>query len=266
MKFTRILIIVGICCVAGLLCVYVMHLQAQDRGRGARVALNTNEQQSVTQRIEQFRNRQRGNWGEQGQPERNVNWGNQDRSEDRSSRNSEDYYNVIVNNNIFRPLGWRPSKTEPEYTFNGTWVAEDASKSVGYVTERRSNRFHTVGIGDKIGDAVVTDIKEKEISLDKNGEKITLRAGTMQFLKTGSSRRGGESRGNDNNRDNDEERNASSDRENNDRSEREASERRRREWTERAQEMRRRYESASRRDRERMRREFMERGGFRGHR
>lgn len=242
-----------------------MHLQAQDRGRGARVALNTNEQQSATQRMEQFRNRQRGSWGEQGQAGRNANWGNRDRSEDSSSNNSEDYYSVIVNNNIFRPLGWRPPTREPEYTYNGGRIAEDASKSVGYVTERRSNRFYTVGIGDKIGDAVVTDIKDKEISLDKNGEKITFRRENNMFLKTGSSRRGGESRGNDNN-DNNEERNASSNRENNDRSEREAAERRRQEWAQRAQEMRRRFESASRGDRERMMREYRERGGFRGRR
>ena len=265
MKFTRILIIVGICCVAGLLLVFGMHLQAQDRGRGARVALNTNEQQSATQRMEQFRNRQRGSWGEQGQAERNANWGNRDRSEDSSSSNSEDYYNVIVNNNIFRPLGWRPPNREPEYAFVTTSVYDDASLSVGYVEERRSNRTHAVGIGDKIGDAVVTDIKDKEILLDKDGEKITLRRGNNFFLKTGSSRRGGESRGNDNN-DNNEERNASSNRENNERSEREASERRRQEWAQRAQEMRRRFESASRGDRERMMREYRERGGYRGRR
>lgn len=266
MKFTRILIIVGICCIAGLLLVYGMHLQAQDRGRGARVALNTNEQQSATQRMEQFRNRQRGSWDEQGQAGRNATWGNRDRSEDSSSGDSEDYYSVIVNNNIFRPLGWRPPNREPEYAFVTTSVYDDASLSVGYVEERRSNRTHAVGIGDKIGDAVVTDIKDKEILLDKNGEKITLRRGNNLFLKTGSSRRGGESRGNDNNRDNDEERNASSDRERDNRSEREASERRRQEWAERAQEMRRRFESASRGDRERMMREWRERGGYRGRR
>ncbi len=267
MKFSRILIILGICCVAGLLLVFGMRLQAQDSGRGGKVALNTNDQQSVRERIEQFRNRQRGNnRGEQGRSERNVNWGNRDRSEDNSSSNSEDYYSVIVNNNIFRPLGWRPPKREPEYGFVGTRVAEDASKSVGYVSERRSNRFHTVGIGDKIGDAVVTEIKDKKILLDKNGETITLRAGSLQFLKTGGSRRGGEARENDNNRDNDEERRASSNRDDNERREREAAERRRQEWAQRAQEMRRRFESASRGDRERMMREFQQRGGYRGRR
>ena len=144
-------------------------------------------------------------------------------------------------------------------------MPKDASTSVGYVLEKRSNRFYTAGIGDKIGEAVVKDIKDKKILLDKNGEEITLKAGNLQFLNSGGSRRG-ESRGNDSNRDNDEERRASADRERNNRNEREADERRRREWTERAQEMRRRFESASRGDRERMMREFRERGGFRGRR
>ena len=267
MKFSRILIILGICCIAGILLVFGLHLQAQDSGRGGRAALNTNERQAVAERMEQFRNRQSGNnRGEQGRSERNVNWGNRDRSEERSSSNNEDYYSVIVNNNIFRPLGWRPPKKEPEYAFVGTRVAEDASKSVGYVEERRSNKTHTVGIGDKIGDAVVTDIKDKEILLDKDGEKITLRIGNNVFLKIGGYRSGGESRGNDNNRDNDEERQASSNRDDHERREREAAERRRQEWSERAQEMRRRFESASREDRERMMHEFRERGGFRGRR
>lgn len=267
MKFTRILIIVGICCVAGLLLVFGMHLQAQDRGRSGRVALNTDQRQAVAQRMEQFRNRQwDNNRGEQGRSEQNVNWGNRDRSEGSSSSNSEDYYNVIVNNNIFRPLGWRPPNREPEYAFVTTSVYDDASKSVGYVEERRSNKTHTVGIGDKIGDAVVTDIKDKEILLDKDGEKITLRRGSNVFLKIGGSRSGGGSRENDNNnRDNDEERRASN-RDDNERREREAAERRRQEWSQRAQEMRRRFESASRGDRERMMREFRERGGYRGRR
>lgn len=244
-----------------------MHLQAQDRGRSGRVALNTDQRQAVAQRMEQFRNRQWGNnRGEQGRSEQNVNWGNRDRSEDSSSSNSEDYYNVIVNNNIFRPLGWRPPNREPEYAFVTTSVYDDASKSVGYVEERRSNKTHTVGIGDKIGDAVVTDIKDKEILLDKDGEKITLRRGSNVFLKIGGSRSGGGSRENDNNnRDNDEERRASN-RDDNERREREAAERRRQEWSQRAQEMRRRFESASRGDRERMMREFRERGGYRGRR
>lgn len=245
-----------------------MRLQAQDSGRDARVALNTKDQQSAKQHKEQFRNRQRGNnWGEQGRSERNANWGTRERSENNSSRNSEDYYSVIVNNNIFYPLGWKPPNKEPEYTFVGTFVAEDASTSEGYVLEKRSNKFYTAGIGDKIGDAVVTDIKDKEILLDKNGEKITLKAGNMQFLQIGGSQHGRESRGNNRSRGNNsnKERNASTDGDNN-RSERETDEQRRQEWYQRAQEMHRRFENASKEDRGRMMREFRERGRFRGRR
>lgn len=247
-----------------------MHLQAQDSGKDAKVAFNTNErQQQATQRTEQSRNRQRGgNWGEQGRSEQGGNWRNQERSENTSSNNSADYYNVIVNNNIFRPLGWRPPNKEPEYSYIGAYVSDDATKSEGYVLEIRSNRFYTAGIGDKIGDAVVTDIKKKEILLDKNGEKITLKLGNEQWLKAGGSRRGDSSRGDDDrNRNDNEERRSSADRDDEERKNREAAEQQRRqEWAERAQEMRRRFESASRGDRERMMREFRERGGFRGRR
>ena len=269
MKYSRILIIVGICCVVGLLLVLGMHLHAQDKGRDAKVALNTNErQQQPTQRMEQSRNRQRGgNWGERGRSEQDRNWRNQERSENTSTNENEDYYNVIVNNNIFRPLGWRPPNKEPEYSFIAAVVYEDESKSEGCVLETRSNRFFIAGIGDKIGDAVVTGIKKKEILLDKNGEKITLKLGNQQFLQTSGSRRG-DSRGDDNrNREDEERRKTNADRENEERKQKEAAEQRRRqEWAERSQEMRRRWESSSRGDRERMMREFRERGGFRGRR
>ncbi len=267
MKISRILIVVGICCIAGLLLVFGMHLQAQDRGRNTRVALNTNEGQQSAQRNEQFRNRQRGtNWGQEGRSNQSANWGNRERSENTPSNDEGDYYSVIVNNNIFRPLGWRPPNKEPEYTFISTSVYDNESESKGYVLERRSNQSYTVRIGDKIGDAVVTDIKDKEIFLDKDGERITLKPGNVWLQANGSSRRGGESRDNRNNDNNDDERNASS------RSDREAEERERQAEQQRSrargwEEARNRFRSASPQERERMMREWRERsGGYRGRR
>ncbi len=279
MKFAKVLSILGIGCVLGLLLVFGIRLQAQNDASNEKFIAATENKQQMPQRSGQFRNRQQGsNWGGQG---RQQNWGGQQRSDDSNSSSSADYYRVIVDNNIFRPLGWRPPQRQPEYTFIGTSVSTDGSKLEGYILERRSNKFYTAVIGDKIGDAVVTDIKQKQILLDKDGEVITLKAGNMQFLQGGSSR-GGSSRGNDNRNDNrDEDRRASSRSSDADKraveikAKEEAERRAREERSRRWQEGMSRYRNASPEQRERMIREYRERmgssrggdrGGFRGRR
>ncbi len=97
------------------------------------------------------------------------------------------FYHIIVNNNLFRPLGWKPPKEEPEYRLLGTAIGVN---SEAFVVENRSNQFYVVSVGDEIGDARIKEIEEKRITLDKNGETITLNTGGMEFLKTdGSSSR-----------------------------------------------------------------------------
>ncbi len=286
MEFKKILSILGIGCVLGLLLVFGIRLQAQNEDKEKLIAATENRSQ-MEQRSAQFRNRQQGsNWGGQGRQQnwggqnRQQNWGGQQRSNDSNASSSTDYYRVIVDNNIFRPLGWRPPRQEPEYTFIGTSVSTDGSKLEGYILERRSNKFYTAVIGDKIGDAVVTDIKQKQIILDKDGEVITLKAGNMQFLQGGSSR-GGSSRGNNRNDNRDEDSRTSSrssDKEKaaaeakaKEEAERRAREERSRRW----QEGMSRYRNASPEQREQMMRQFRERmgssrggdrGGFRGRR
>ena len=130
--------------------------------------------------------------------------------------------------------------------------------------ERRSNRFYTASVGDEVGDAIVKEIKEKEIILDKDGETITLKGGNLQFLSKGNTNRGNsrgnrdESAENNNNEANEERNNRNRDRE--------ASERERSRRESMASEMRRRFQSASSEERMRMIQEFRERSRGRGRR
>ena len=257
MKLSRILVILGIGCVVGLLLFYGVKLQAQNRPNRDTITANAGDMNADrSSRMGQFRNQQQGS-----------NRGTQNSSNREESRENPDYYRTIVDNNIFRPLGWRPPNKEPEYSFIGTFVGKNGAKSEASVLERRSNKFYIVSIGDSVGDAVVKEISDKEIILDKDGESITLRGGNMQYLKTGGSNMGSSSRSDDrdenaNNRNS----NRSSDKE---RAAKEAEEAKRRaqESMRRAQEMRRRFdEGASREQREKMIREFRSRGGFRGRR
>ena len=250
MKLSKILIILGIGCVAGLLLVYGVKLQAQNRpDRDAFIAKMGEMNPDMASRMAQFRNRQQGS-----------NRGSQNPSNKEESKENTDYYRTIVDNNIFRPLGWRPPKKEPEYEFIGTSVEENGAKLEAYVNERRSNKFYIATIGDKVGDAVVKEISEKEIILDKDGETITLRGGNMSFLKAGGSNRSS-SRSNDRDENNNNDSSRSRDREAEAKAKAEA--RMKAEMEKRQQEMRRRFESVSREQRDRMIRAFRERGGSR---
>lgn len=183
MKYSKTLIFSGIGCVAVLLLIIGVRLQAQNTMKKEIIIAKANEITTQMAPLKvQFRNRQEG-----------VNWRTQIRSENAESNNS-DFYKVIVDNNLFRPLGWRPPKKEPEYAFIGTRISSTGSLSEAYVLEQRSNQFYIAKVGDKVGDATVKEIKEKKITLDKNGETITLRGGNMQFLNSGGARRSSSSR------------------------------------------------------------------------
>ena len=258
MKFSRILIILGIICVAGLLLFYGVKLQAQSKDGNIATKIdgkNINIE-NIKANLENLRQRpDRGSENRQ----QASRWGGQTRSRNSNSDGNSSFYQVIIDNSLFRPLGWRPPNKEPEYSFIWTKVdINGTKKSEASVLEKRSNRSYTGNIGDEVGGAIIKEIKEKEIILDKDGETITLRRGNLQFLsKGGSSREGSRENRNeseDNNEAN-EERNNNRDREASER------ERNRREMEARASEMRRRFQSASSEERMRMIQQFRERGG-----
>ncbi len=258
MKYSKILIFLGIGCVVGLLLIFGVRLQAQNWPKKDGIATKVNEMNAQSaSKMEQFRNRQPGS-------NRDV----QGRSESAKSNDGSDFYSVIVGNNLFRPLGWRPPNKEPEYTFIGTRIDPNGAMTEAYVLERRSNKFYLAQIGDKVGDAVVKGIKEKEIILDKNGKTITLRGGNMQFQSSGSRSGGSSPRGNmtAQNESSGNKKGSSASADKDAAKAKAAAEKARAQAMEKAQEMRRRFENASREDREQMIREFRERGRSRGRR
>ncbi|RKU29096.1 hypothetical protein C6497_06825 [Candidatus Poribacteria bacterium] len=261
MKFSRILIILGIICVASLLLFFGVKLQAQNKDGNITTKLDEKNINIENINANLENRRQRSNRGSENR-QQGSRWSGQARSRNSDSGENSSFYQVIIDNSLFRPLGWKPPNKEPEYAFVGTTIyIDDTKKSEANVLERRSNRFYTVNVGDEVGDAIVKEIKEKEIILDKDGETITLKGGNLQFLSKGNSNRGN-SRGNseesaENNNEANEERN-------NRNREASAREGNRRE-TSGASEMRRRFQSASSEERMRMIQQFRERGrGRRG--
>ncbi len=170
MKYSRILIFVGIGTFVGFLLVFGADLQWGIFAKTENIYTNTKESKAQVKReMEIYQNR---------------NQAPNQASNRASSNDNSDYYQVIIDNSLFRPLGWKPPNEEPEYTLLGTVIDSIGDNSQAFVVEKRTDQFYILTVGEKIGDAVVEEIEEKQITLYKNGEAITLNTGSM-FLKSG---------------------------------------------------------------------------------
>ena len=169
MKYSKILIFVGVGCFVGFLLVFGVDLQWGNLSKTENSDVNMNPSKAQVkpkvmeyQKFKQVPNRQQ-------------------------TDDDSDYYQVIVDNNLFRPLGWKPPNKKPEYSLLGTTVDPTGNRSEAFVVEERTNQFFIVGVGEKIGDALVKEIEDKKVTLYKDGETITLNSGGMGFLGSGKS-------------------------------------------------------------------------------
>lgn len=95
-----------------------------------------------------------------------------------------DFYRVIVENNLFRPLGWREPRREPEYVLIATWIESRGETVKALVKERSSNQTYYAAEGEKIGNAKIEKIESKQVTLNISGEILTLKAPSIQFLNS----------------------------------------------------------------------------------
>ena len=118
------------------------------------------------------------------QDEKRVN-----RREARERENVGDFYRVIIENNLFRPLGWRKPNRDPEYALVATWIGTKGTVAKALVMERKSNQHYYVARGEKVGSAIVENIAANQVSLKASDDIVTLKAESMEFLSgSGSSR------------------------------------------------------------------------------
>lgn len=177
------MVCLGTSCIIGLLLVFGVGLHAKYSSKKEVTQEKAKELKSEAMpQVEQFSNRQQ-----------TSHWDAKEHSKSDESDDNSDYYQVIVDNNIFRPLGWKPVDEEPAYTLIGTAIDPNGNQSEAFVLEKSSNQFYVVSIGDIVGEMIVTDIDQKEVSFDNDGETLTLNSSTMQFLNS-DSRSGGGSR------------------------------------------------------------------------
>ena len=81
------------------------------------------------------------------------------------------YYSPIVENNLFRPLGWRPKRPMERYRILGTIIPTTAKilpKAIIQATI--GHQTYIVTPGQKLDpDTEVIGIQQKQITLSKNG-------------------------------------------------------------------------------------------------
>ena len=96
-----------------------------------------------------------------------------------------DFYRTIIDNNLFRPLGWRPPRPREPYRLLGTLIPTDGNTPPQAILQSATARTtYIVRIGDKLDKATtVTDIQPKEILLETNGKQRTLGLNTSPMLK-----------------------------------------------------------------------------------
>lgn len=167
LKYSKILIIsVGLGCILACLFIFGVDLQWGKISKLENTDVNMNVSEAHKKQSKDVY-----------QPGKQVsNQGSERQSDTSGSYDPSDYYQIIVDNNIFRPLGWKPPNKKPEYSLLGISFDPTNNRSEASVLEERSNQLHIVRVGDKIGDAIIKEIAKKTVSLYKDGEMITLKS------------------------------------------------------------------------------------------
>ena len=180
----------GIGCVVCLFLGFGILLYAQEKTKSAFIGTKPEVKETDTAKIQAMAKARA-----QAQPQRNRSWGRQNRGGSVDFGENPAFYKTIIDNNLFRPLGWTPPNNEPSYSLASTAVNPNGAISQATLLEKRSNRYHFVTIGTKLGDMTVKDIEARRVILDKAGETITLKTSEWQPLtakREGGGNRGGE--------------------------------------------------------------------------
>ena len=96
------------------------------------------------------------------------------------------FYNTIIENNIFAPLGYKPPIKTPIYKLIGTQIPYGREIEATAILQETTGqkRVHIANIGTKIDEeTIIMDIQEKQIILKKGKRRIPLRMNTSIFLK-----------------------------------------------------------------------------------
>lgn len=94
-----------------------------------------------------------------------------------------DFYHTIIDNNLFRPLGWRPPRRKEPYRLLGTILPTHGDPQA-ILQATAENKIYTVPRGNKLdADTTITDIQAKQVTLERAGQRRTLKLNPSPWLK-----------------------------------------------------------------------------------
>lgn len=104
---------------------------------------------------------------------------------------SASYYRTIIDNNLFRPLGWTPPRPIEPYRLIGTKLAYYANTPPQAILQSTTGETtYIVSIGETLDASTeVVDIQPKQVTLSSNGEQRTLRLNTAVTLNASAATR-----------------------------------------------------------------------------
>ena len=87
-----------------------------------------------------------------------------------------DFYRTIIDNNLFRPLGWTPPRPIEPYRLLGTKLARDANTPPQAIVQAvTTNMTHIVTLGSNLDvDTQVVDIQTKQVTLSTQEQQRIL--------------------------------------------------------------------------------------------
>ena len=96
-----------------------------------------------------------------------------------------DFYRTIIDNNLFRPLGWRPQRPKEPYRLLGTILPKDTNAQPKAILQTTAgNKLYTLSVGEKLdADTTLTHIQPKQITLATKGKHRTLRLSSVAWLR-----------------------------------------------------------------------------------
>ena len=104
---------------------------------------------------------------------------------------NSNFYRTIIDNNLFRPLGWQPTPPRSPYRLIGTKLVRDAdSPPQAILQSTTGHQTYIVTLGERLAaDTEVVDIQPKQVTLSTNGRTWTLKLNTAVFLNPNRSPR-----------------------------------------------------------------------------
>ena len=89
---------------------------------------------------------------------------------------TEAFYQTIIDNNLFRPLGWRPPVPREPYRLIGTILPIDANTPPQAIIQTTTGKkTYIVSLGETLDASTeVVEIHRKQVTLSTNGQPRTL--------------------------------------------------------------------------------------------